>query len=92
MNKETLETAFSKKRTEKYFYRYPSELEAIRHYQNNIELSECFYPSIAVFEVLLRNAIDRELKKSFGREDWYVVFPTTPGLTDLTKYISQANR
>jgi hypothetical protein len=25
-------------------------------------------------------------------DDWYAVFPTTPGLTDLNKYISQANK
>jgi len=91
MNKIIFEKAFSEKRVEKYF-RQNSDIQAIKHYQNNIELSESFYPCIAVFEVLLRNAIDRELKNLFGREDWYAVFPTTPGLTDLNKYISQANR
>ena len=92
MDKNLVEKAFSEKRMEKYFNRYSSVLDAVKHYQSNIELSESFYPSIAVFEILLRNAIDRELKKTFGREDWYVVFPTTLGLTDLNKYISQANR
>jgi len=92
MNKKVFENAFSEKRLEKYFNKYSDEDKAITHYQCNIELSEVFYPSIAVFEVLLRNAISKELTKLFGREDWYVVFATTPGLIDLNKYITQANR
>ena len=92
MTKKTFEKAFSEKRTEKYFRQHSTDVEAITHYQNNIELSESFYSIIAIFEVLLRNSIDRELKKSFGREDWYVVFSVTHGLTDLNKYISQAIR
>jgi len=92
MNKKILENAFSEKRLEKYFNRYSENDKAIMHYQCNIELSEAFYPSIAVLEVLLRNAVSKELTKLFGREDWYAVFAATPGLIDLNKYITQANR
>jgi len=77
---------------EKYFNRHADTDKAIMHYQYNIELSEAFYPCIHVFEVLLRNSISRELTKLFGREDWYVQFASIPGLTDLNKYIMQANK
>jgi len=92
MDKKIFEKAFSEKRMEKYFKRYADMDKAILHYQCNIELSEAFYPCINVFEVLLRNSISQELTKSFGREDWYVQFASTPGLTDLNKYVTQANK
>jgi hypothetical protein len=62
------------------------------HYQCNIELAEAFYPCITTSEVVFRNAVDRELAALFGREDWYVLLAATPGLTDLNKYITQANK
>jgi hypothetical protein len=92
MNKEILEKAFSDERLEKYFKRYSSIDKAIEHYQCNIELAESFYSSICVLEVLLRNSINRELVSLFGRSDWYALFSGTPGLSDLNKYITQANK
>jgi hypothetical protein len=93
MDKKIIEKVFSEKRLDKYFKRYGSDTgKAITHYRCNIELSEAFYPCISTFEVALRNAVSRELSVLFGREDWYVVFATMPGLTGLNKYISQANK
>ena len=92
MDKKIFEKAFSERRMEKYFKRYPDTDKAIMHYQCNIELSEAFYPCINVFEILLRNSISRELIKSFGREDWFAQFASTPGLADLNKYVIQANK
>jgi hypothetical protein len=93
MDKIFFEKVFSEKRLEKYFRRYSDDTEkAITHYRCNVEMSEAFYPCISIFEVLLRNAISRELSVLFGREDWYVSFAVTPGLMGLNKYISQANR
>jgi hypothetical protein len=66
--------------------------KAILHYQCNIELAEAFYSSIAVFEVALRNALNRELIKLAGRKDWYRSLLAQPGLSDLHKYITQANK
>jgi hypothetical protein len=86
------EKTFSEKRMEKYFNRYAVPEKAMLHYQCNIELAEAFYPCIATFEIALRNAVGRELAALFGREDWYVMFAVTPGLTDLNKYITQANK
>ena len=54
--------------------------------------AESFYVSLSVFEVTLRNALGRELEMMTGRQDWYAIFPNTPGLTNLNRYITQANK
>ena len=92
-NKPFFEKVFSTKRMERYFRLYPdNEARAILHYRCNLELTEAFYTSLSVFEVTLRNALCRELETMTGREDWYAVFPTTPGLTRLNYYITQASK
>ena len=92
-NKPFFEKVFSTKRMERYFNLYPdNEARAILHYRCNLELTEAFYTSLSVFEVTLRNALCRELETMTGREDWYAVFPTTPGLTRLNYYITQASK
>ena len=76
---------------ERYFSLYPNdEARAILHYQCNLQLAEAFYISLSVFEVTLRNALCRELETMSGRKDWYATFSTTPGLSKLNRYISQA--
>lgn len=78
---------------ERYFIRYPNdEARAVLHYQCNLQLAEAFYISLSVFEVTLRNALSREMETMTGRQDWYVVFPVTPGLTNLNRYITQASK
>lgn len=91
-NKLYFEKVFSCKRMERYFKLYKDEQRAIEHYRCNIELAEAFYPCLSVFEVALRNAISRELETMTGRADWYAVFPNTPGLANLNRYITQANK
>ena len=92
-NKVFFEKVFSDKRMERYFNLYPyDEMRAILHYQCNIQLAEAFYVSLSVLEVTLRNALSRELETMTGRKDWYVVFPTIPGLIGLNRYITQANK
>lgn len=92
-DKNFFEKIFSEARMRKYFALYPhNEVKAITHYECNILLSESFYPSMSILEVALRNALSRELRAFAGRIDWYNIFATTPGLTDLNKYISQARR
>jgi len=92
MDKNFFDKFFSTERLEKYYKRYDDIEQVITHYRCNIELSEAFYPCISTLEVVLRNSISRELSVLFGREDWYTVFATIPGLTNLNKYISQANK
>ena len=78
---------------ERYFILYPNdESRAVKHYQSNIKLTEAFYTSLSVLEVALRNALSRELKTMTGRDDWYVIFANTPGMTNLNKYITQASK
>lgn len=78
---------------ERYFLLYPDdEARAIQHYRCNLQLAEAFYVSLSVFEVTLRNALCRELETMTGRKDWYAIFPTTPGLTNLNRYITQASK
>lgn len=92
-NKEFFEKVFSNKRMERYFALYPNNKDrAIRHYQSNLQLTEAFYTSLSVLEVALRNALSRELETMTGREDWYAVFPNTPGLTNLNRYVTQASK
>lgn len=76
----------------RYFDSNEDEQISILHYQCNIELAESFYTCISVFEVALRNALSRELTTMTGRNDWYSVFPTTTGLVNLNRYITQANK
>ena len=88
-NKQFFEKVFSNKRMERYFALYPNNEErAIKHYQANIKLAEAFYTSLSVLEVALRNALSRELETMTGREDWYAIFPNTPGLTNLNRKFS----
>lgn len=76
---------------ERYFALYPGdEKRAIAHYRCNLQLSEAMYVSLSILEVTLRNALCRELKRMTGRDDWYAVFPDTPGLSNLNRYITQA--
>lgn len=77
---------------ERYFKAHQNEQKAILHYQCNVELAEAFYVSLSTFEVALRNALSRELQTMAGREDWYAIFPTTPGLIGLNRYITQAQK
>ena len=77
---------------ERYDRLYNDEKRAIAHYQCNIELAESFYPCLSILEVALRNALSRELETMTGREDWYAVFPTTPGLSNLNRYITKASK
>ena len=91
-NKSYFEKIFSTKRMERYGRLYNDEKRAIAHYQCNIELAESFYPCLSILEVALRNALSRELETMTGREDWYAVFPTTPGLSNLNRYITKASK
>lgn len=45
--------------------------KAYKLYQANIELSETFYPVLAVLEVCLRNAINEKLKTYFNDLFWF---------------------
>lgn len=86
------EKVFSGDRMKRYMASHRDTDFAILHYGCNIQLSESFYPCLSVFEVALRNALNRELVAFFERDDWYTQLLHTPGLSNLNKYITQANQ
>ena len=64
------EKVFSNERMGRYYAAHPNdEDKAIVHYQSNIELSSSFYACLSVFEVALRNSLNRELIAKFGRDE-----------------------
>ena len=93
MDKAYFQKVFSNERMEKYFARYPDDdAKAIKYYQDNILISEAFYPLLTVFEVALRNSLNRELTSFFGTEEWYKSITSTPGLSDLNNTVTMAKR
>lgn len=92
-NKNFFDKVFSPDRMARYFSaHHGDERKAIVHYRCNLRLSESMYISLSVLEVTLRNALSRELGRMARREDWYVIFPNTPGLSKLNHYITQATK
>ncbi len=77
---------------EKYFNKYPNNDEkAIAHYHLNIELSESFYSCLSMFEVALRNSLNRELTEKYG-PDWFLNLESIPELNNLKGNIDTAKR
>jgi len=93
MDRQFYEKVFSTQRMEKYFKRYPdNESKAIEHYHLNIELSESFYSVLSIFEVALRNSLNRELTEYFETEYWYLKIESVPGLRNLKNSINTAKK
>lgn len=87
MNNEKLYSWFSKQRFRKFeVHANGDKSKAEKLYKYNILLSEALYPVLSVFEVVLRNAIHKELEKYHGRKDWYEdwkYYPDLKGPLDL---------
>lgn len=93
MDRHFYEKVFSAQRMKKYFNHYPNDEEkAIRHYKSNIEISESFYSILSMFEVSLRNSLNRELTDYFGTTDWYLRIYSENGLRNLRSSINIAER
>ena len=72
MDRAQLEKYFSQNRLEKYFNIYPdNEPKSIYLYESNILLSQSLYTPLSILEVALRNKINAELCKKYGKQDWY---------------------
>lgn len=72
MNKHQLESYFSSDRLSRYFDHYPgNEPKAICLYDANMSISEALYTPLSILEVALRNKINLELERKYGRADWY---------------------
>ncbi len=72
MERKAIERIFSHDRLAPYLRRHDNSLnKAIEHYKANIEISETFYPLLAILEVGLRNQMDYQLTRKFNTEAWY---------------------
>ncbi len=93
MDRQYMQSVFSPERMHKYFGKHtPDEAKAIKHYQLNISASESFYPSLSIFEIALRNSLNRKLCDKFNTQDWYLALATQPGLKDLNREITMAQK
>lgn len=72
MERKAIERIFSHDRLAPYLRRHDNSFNhAIEHYKANIEVSETFYPLLAILEVGFRNQMDYQLTRKFNTEDWY---------------------
>ena len=72
MERKAIERIFSHDRLVPYLRKHDDSFDqAIEHYKANIEISETFYPLLAILEVGLRNQMDYQLKRKFNTEIWY---------------------
>ncbi len=46
--------------------------KTLKLYQTNLRISQAFYPQLSLFEVILRNALDEELKVYFKDSNWLI--------------------
>ena len=80
------EVLFSKMRMNRYIQACGSDkIKAVQLYKFNIQASQALYPVISVFEIALRNALDREMSKFFHDPQWLITrrnaFANHAGLT-----------
>lgn len=72
MDKSKLEQLFSSERLKPCYKRFPDNgTKAVLLYKTNIKISEAFYPSLSILEIVLRNAIYNSCKKHFKDEHWF---------------------
>lgn len=74
---ESIEKSISPKRLAVYKADGASNETALARYIYNIELSKSLYPIINIFEVTLRNSIDKALETFFNVPDWSSAIPLT---------------
>ena len=74
---ESIEKSISPERLAVYKADGASNETALARYIYNIELSKSLYPIINIFEVTLRNSIDKALETFFNVPDWSSAIPLT---------------
>lgn len=73
MNYEELEKLVSVPRLNKYLQACnQSQMRAQSLYRANLNISRAFYPLLNIFEVIIRNAINEELRDFFGTYNWII--------------------
>ena len=96
MPNSQLHTAISSSRFERYFRACGDQDRALALYKANVALSQQLYGVIGVFEVILRNSIDRHMIAQQGKE-WLEdavapggYFDTSPGCEDAYHSVQDA--
>ena len=74
---ESIEKSISPERLAVYKSDGAGNETAVARYIYNIELCKSFYPLINIFEVTLRNSIDKALETFFNMPDWSGAIPLT---------------
>ena len=97
METQHFNRVFSERRVKKYFdQHHQNQTLAIEHYLLNMELSECFYSILSIYEVCLRSKIDRELSRHsyqhFQTSAWYDIFCSEQSYRRLGRKIQKAMR
>jgi hypothetical protein len=73
VNYNDYEECLSKPRLDKYKHACGgNEFQALELYMLNIETSKKFWGALCLFEVVLRNAINKHYKKHFNDDDWII--------------------
>ena len=88
MNKSnffSIEKSISQERLAVYKADGASNEVALARYIYNIELSKSLYPMINIFEVTLRNSIDRALTEFFDLKEWNDVMLLTETERSIAK-------
>jgi len=71
MKYKNFELHFSKPRLNRYYYAAGySRTKAIRLYKQNLNVAQAMHPVIGIFEVVLRNSIQRAITEHFKDENW----------------------
>jgi hypothetical protein len=93
MNRTQLETYFSTGRLDRFFSQYPdNESKAIYLYEANIAIGEALYTPLCILEVALRNKINAELSRKYGKPDWYADWYMHPVMRHAWQEISNTIR
>ena len=74
---ESIEKSISPERLAVYKSDGAGNETVVARYIYNIELCKSFYPLINIFEVTLRNSIDKALATFFNMPDWSSAIPLT---------------
>lgn len=91
MDKAYMERLFSAGRLARFYAAAQQDAdEAAALYAGNIQLSESLYPCLAIAEVVLRNAVHRQLTRLYGTPEWYQRLGQQPGLMGLQPALDKA--
>lgn len=85
------EVAFSSARMNRYKTACGGDTrKAIQLYRCNVRLCQKYYSVVGIFEVVLRNAVDRHYRLRFNDVDWIVHQLQSGGFLEFTPHKADA--